>query len=170
MFHVIYFSVIIFLVLPWNVNSQYKYVGVKKCSPCHRGEDKGFQFEIWQKSKHAEAFKTLSSSRAAEIVKKKGLKKSATDASECLECHTIVADSKLKSDGVQCESCHGEGSAYRKISIMENRTKAILAGMVFYKNDAAIEKQCKTCHNERSPTYKKFKFKDMWLKIKHPIP
>jgi hypothetical protein len=170
MIQVINILVITFLILPLNKNSEYKYVGVKKCSPCHRGEDKGFQFEIWQKSKHSKAFKTLSSSKATKIVKEKGLKKPATEASECLECHIIVTDMKLKSDGVQCESCHGAGSAYRKISIMENRTKAILAGMVFYKNDAAIEKQCKTCHNERSPTYKEFKFKDMWLKIKHPIP
>jgi hypothetical protein len=37
----------------------HKYVGVKLCGACHRGEKKGMVLEIWQKSKHALAYKTL---------------------------------------------------------------------------------------------------------------
>ena len=145
-----------------------KYVGAKLCGMCHKGEKKGAQFETWQKSKHAEAYKTLTGAKAAEIAKAKGLKKAANESPECLGCHAITADPKLTADGVQCESCHGAGSAYK--SIMKDKAKAIAAGLTDFKDNAAIEKVCKTCHNEKSPTHKGFKLDEMWAKIKHPIP
>lgn len=153
-----------------------KYVGVKTCSPCHKAEKSGNQFGIWEKTKHAEAFKVLLSDKAAEVAKKKGLTKPASESPECLECHTPVSDAKMMEktfdvkDGVQCEVCHGAGSAYKSMSIMKDKAKAIAAGMHEYKDDAAIEAKCKTCHNEKSPTYKAFAFKDMWAKIKHAVP
>ena len=153
-----------------------KYVGVKMCSPCHRSEKTGNQFGIWQKSKHAEAFKALESPKAAEIAKKKGLAKSASESPECLQCHVVVADAKNVEktfdvkDGNQCENCHGPGSAYKTLSVMKDKAKAVAAGLVLYKDEAAIEAKCKTCHNEKSPTFKEFKFKEMWAKIKHEIP
>ena len=69
---------------------------------------------------------------------------------------------------MQCELCHGAGSAFK--SVMKDKEKAIAAGLTDFKDNAAIEKVCKTCHNEKSPSYKPFKFKEMWAKIKHPIP
>ncbi len=146
------------------------YVGVKMCGACHKGEKKGSQFEIWQKSKHAEAYKTLTGAKAAEIAKAKGLKKAANESPECLTCHTITADAKLTADGVQCETCHGAGSAYKNMAVMKDRAKAIAAGLTEFKDNAAIEKECRTCHNEKSPTFKAFKFEEMWPKIKHPMP
>jgi len=148
--------------------AQNKYIGSKMCGMCHKGEKRGAQLEIWQKSKHAEAYKTLTGAKAAEIAKAKGLKKAANESPECLECHAIKADAKLTADGVACEMCHGAGSAYR--SVMKDKAKAIAAGMTNFKDDAAIEKACKSCHNEKSPTYKPFKFEEMWAKIKHPTP
>jgi hypothetical protein len=153
-----------------------KYVGVKICSPCHKTEKSGNQFGIWQKTKHAEAFKVLATAKADEVAKAKGLKKPAAESPECLECHAITVDAKLAEktldpkDGVQCETCHGAGSGYKTISIMKDKAKAIAAGMAEYKDDAAIEKKCRTCHNEKSPTYKEFKFQERWPKIKHPTP
>jgi hypothetical protein len=161
---------IVFFIVPLTLAAQNKYVGVKMCSMCHKGEKKGAQFEIWQKSKHAEAYKTLTGAKAAEIAKAKGLKKAANESPECLECHAITEDSKLTPDGVQCEMCHGAGSAYKTMPIMKDKAKAIAAGLTDFKDKAAIEKVCKSCHNEKSPTHKAFKLDEMWAKIKHSIP
>jgi hypothetical protein len=161
---------IIFLAIPIMLNAQNKYVGVKMCKVCHQSEKQGKQFDIWQKSKHAEAFKILSSDTANALAKAKGLKKTAAESPECLECHAITADTKLIADGVQCETCHGAGSVYKNMAIMKDAVKAVEAGLIIYKDEAAIEKKCRSCHNEKSPTNKEFKFKEMWPKIKHPIP
>jgi len=161
---------VIFLVIPFMLKAQNKYVGVKMCKMCHQSEKQGKQFDVWQKSKHTEAFKTLSSDTANAIAKARGLKKTAAESPECLECHAITDDTKLMADGVQCEMCHGAGSSYKNMAIMKDSVKAVAAGLVLYKDKAAIEKKCKTCHNEKSPSYKTFKFEEMWAKIKHPIP
>lgn len=167
-------SVTLFLVAP-GVAADNKYVGVKTCSMCHKAEKTGNQFGVWQKTKHAEAIKTLSSAAAIKIAKEKGLKKPAIESPECLECHAPALDAKLVDktydvkDGVQCEICHGAGSAYKSMSVMKDKAKAIAAGLTEYKDQAATEKACKKCHNEKSPSYKEFKFKAMWDKIKHPV-
>ncbi len=155
---------------------QNKYVGVKVCRPCHATEKQGKQFDVWQKSKHAEAYKTLTTAKANEVAKAKGLSKPAAESPECLECHVVTADAKLvektfdTKDGVQCETCHGAGSAYKNLTIMKDKAKSIAAGMREFKDEAAIEAYCKTCHNPKSPSYKEFKFKEYWDKIKHPVP
>lgn len=158
--------------------AQNKYVGVRMCSMCHKTEKQGKQFGIWENSKHAKAYATLTSDAANKIAKEKGLKVPAVEAKECLECHTLgkSVDAKLFDkgfdikQGVQCETCHGPGSAYKSITVMKNKEKAVAAGLHLYADDAAIEAMCKTCHNEKSPTFKKFDFKEMWGKIKHSIP
>lgn len=156
--------------------SANKYVGVKMCAPCHKSEKTGNQFGVWQKSKHSESFKALESPKAAEIAKAKGLAKPAAESAECLQCHVISADASTAEktfdakDGNQCEMCHGPGSAYKTMSVMKDKAKAVAAGLILYKDDAAIEAKCKTCHNDKSPTFKGFNFKEMWAKIKHPVP
>jgi hypothetical protein len=164
------FFLIIFFIGSLTLCAQNKYVGVKVCKMCHQTDKQGKQFDIWQKSKHAEAYKTLTGSKAAEIAKAKGLKKAANESPECLECHAITEDAKLTPDGVQCETCHGAGSAFKNMAIMKDKEKAIAAGLTDFKDKDVIEKKCKTCHNEKSPSYKPFKFDEMWAKIKHPIP
>ena len=166
----IIFFLIIFFIAPLTLGAQNKYVGVKICKMCHQTDKQGKQFEIWQKSKHAEAYKTLTEAKAAEIAKAKGLKKAANESPECLECHAITEDAKLTPDGVQCETCHGAGSAFKNMAIMKDKAKAIAAGLTDFKDDATIEKMCRKCHNEKSPSYKPFKFDEMWAKIKHLIP
>jgi hypothetical protein len=144
-----------------TVSAQHKFVGVKMCAPCHKGEKKGSQFEIWQKSSHAKAFETLKSTAAEKI------KKGAAEDAACLGCHT-VGDAKLNADGVACEACHGAGSDYKSMATMKDKAKAIAAGLADLKDKAAIEKACKECHNAKSPTFKGFKFDEMWAKVKHP--
>lgn len=158
------------LLMSFSVFGQHKYVGVKMCKMCHQTEKQGKQFDIWSKTKHAEAYKVLTEAKAAEVAKAKGLKKPANESPECLECHAITADEKLIPDGVQCERCHGAGSDYKNMAVMKDKDKAIAAGLSDFKDKATIEKLCRTCHNEKSPSYKEFKFEEMWAKIKHPIP
>jgi|SRR3989304_3515072 len=168
----------IVLIFTNTVNAQNKYVGVKTCSMCHKSEKQGKQFDIWKNSEHSKAFQTLTTQKADEIAKAKGLKKPAAESPECLECHVIGfgVDEKLLDknfnykDGVQCETCHGAGSEYKIISIMKDKKKSVSAGLREFKDTAAIEEFCKTCHNEKSPVYKEFKFKEGWDKIKHSVP
>jgi hypothetical protein len=157
-----------------------KFVGTSACKPCHNADKTGKQYAAWEKTGHAKAFKTLQTPEADKIAAKKGIKGKAADAAECQKCHVTGMldkapqyDAKFsKDEGVGCEECHGAGSAYKALHAKkENLDKAKAAGMVTLKAaDGSAEKQCKTCHNEKSPTYKAFKFKDMWAKIAHPLP
>ncbi len=163
------------ILLPCSLVAQHKYVGVKICAPCHRTKKQGEQTVIWQKSKHAEAFKVLESDEAKEIAKKMELSDPPAESPECLGCHApqFDVDAKLITktfnleDGVQCETCHGPGSDYKKLSVMKDREKSIAAGMIKASEDPTL---CEKCHNEKSPTYKEFDYKKMWAEIKHPVP
>ncbi len=158
------------------LDAQNKYVGVKQCAMCHKTDKQGKQFDIWSKSKHAGAFKTLGTPAADAIATKKGFKTKAAETPECLGCHTVTADAKLLDkafdvkDGVQCETCHGAGSAYKNMAVMKDEAKAHAAGLTAFKDEAAMEKMCVTCHNEKSPTAKKFDFAKSWASIAHKIP
>jgi hypothetical protein len=165
--------VVLTMLVAGQAMSENKYVGVKTCAPCHKAEKGGNQFGVWQKSKHAEAFTSLKSPEAEKVAKAKGLKTAAAESPECLQCHTITGDAAKfdktfdAKDGVQCEACHGAGSGYKTMATMKDKAKAIAAGLVEFKDEAAIEAKCKTCHNDKSPTFKGFNFKESWPKIKH---
>lgn len=162
-------------LLTFQAEAQNKFIGTKGCIMCHKGASKGNADQIWAKSKHANAYTTLTTDKAKEIAKAKGIENPA-EAKECLECHTLGAtydaslfDAKFDiKQGVQCESCHGAGSAYKPASIMKNKAEAIKNGMNAF--EGGIEKHCVTCHNDKSPTYKEFKFTEMWEQIKHKKP
>lgn len=158
---------------------QHSYVGVKACGMCHKSEKQGEQLKIWEGSLHSKAYETLKSEQAAAIAKEKGLESPAYESAECLKCH--VTEFGVKADlleakyvsnmGVQCESCHGAGSDYKKMSIMKDPKAAIENGLnALSVEDGSAKKLCVTCHNEESPTFKEFKFAEMWPKIAHPIP
>ncbi len=157
-------------LLSVSLYGQHKYAGLKMCKACHQMPKLGNQYGVWEKTKHAEAYKVLTEAKAAEIAKAKGLKTAANESPECLDCHAITADAKLTPDGVQCETCHGPGADYKSNAIMKDKAKAIAAGLTDFKDKATIEKLCRSCHNEKSPTHKEFKFEEMWDKIKHPAP
>ena len=122
----------------------FTYVGAKKCKMCHKGAKKGEVWEKWEKGPHAKALETL---------KAKGEDKNP----KCLECH--VTDVKAAAEeGVGCEACHGPGSAYKSMSVMKDKAKAMENGLI-----EPTEAVCKKCHNEKSPTFKGFKY-DEWVK------
>ncbi len=155
-----------------------QFVGVKTCGMCHKKAEVGEQLKIWQGSKHANAYKTLQTAEADKIAKDKGIEGKAAEAKECLSCHAVGydVDASLKGkkfkveEGVQCESCHGAGSKYKKKSTMKDHAKAVAGGLVEYKNMKEIEDQCRTCHNDQSPTFKDFDFEKRWKEIAHNIP
>jgi len=152
------------------------YVGATKCSTCHKTAAQGEQFPKWQASPHAKAYETLASAEAKEIGKKVGVddpQKSDT----CLRCHvtghgkdaSLFGEKYAASEGVGCESCHGAGSDYIKMSTM----KGVMTGEIEPASVGLIlpdEKLCITCHNDGSPTFKGFDFKEYAAKIAHPIP
>ena len=172
------FALLMLLLAPalGQEKASNKYVGVKMCAPCHKAEKSGNQFGLWQKSKHAGAHKDLLTAKANDVAKKKGLPKPAAESPECLECHTLAAAASVldktfdAKDGVQCETCHGAGSAYKSMAVMKDTAKAVKAGLTLYADNASIEKKCRTCHNDKSPTFKEFKFDASWAKVKHPRP
>jgi len=128
------------------------YKGVKKCKVCHIKI-----YKTWKQTKHATAFDRLNEKEKKDP--------------KCYECHTTGKDTTLP--GIQCEACHGPGSKFSNATIMNKkkykdnpevqRKLAIEAGLVI----APDEKNCKQCHNERSPHYKGFDFKARYEEIKH---
>ena len=171
-----------------------KFIGVKKCSKCHKKKKQGNQFSIWKKSKHSQAFKTLGSKKAKKKAANMGLGGDPQKTDACLVCHTSKfeaaqarVDKKFKiEDGVQCETCHGPGSGYRKKKTMKAIYKerglnrkgdsqtARKRGLIFPDRNT-----CKRCHVKqiringkiyKNPSYKPFNFKKKVRKISHPVP
>jgi len=171
------------------------YVGSHKCKSCHKKEESGAQYIKWSEGVHAKAFETLKSEEAAAVAKKAGLKTPAHESPECVGCHTTgygkggyeIKDeafwnpAKDDKDGkkavkvmeglqaVGCESCHGPGGDYKSKKVMQ----AIFDGST-PAGDVGLwtpnEKICVECHNEKSPTYKPFKFDERVKEVGHPYP
>ncbi len=150
-----------------------RYVGDETCEVCHSSASIGKQFQIWQRSPHAQAYKDLGSSEAMTIARKMNIA-NPQKSPKCLSCHTTAAGTHLSDiistfrprDGVQCESCHGPGEDYAHYSVMIDPVKSREAGLTIHPG----EKTCKTCHNLSSPTFKGFDYQRALARISHPIP
>jgi hypothetical protein len=150
----------------------HDFIGASKCAICHKQAKTGNQYGVWLGTKHAKALESLATPEAKEIGSKLGID-DPQKSGKCLKCHstaywfseTKVVESIPVAEGVSCESCHGPGKDYMKMSVMKNRDAAVAAGLVI-----PDEKTCRLCHNEEAPTFKGFDFKERWEKIKHPIP
>ncbi len=103
------------------------YVGSSKCAPCHSSVAKS-----WEKTRHAKAIESLKKSNQETLP-------------ACVKCHVTgyekeggFIDYELTPEmaGVQCEVCHGPGSAH--ISNPTRKTIIKDAG-------AAL---CRQCHTE----------------------
>lgn len=157
---------------------EHQYIGAKDCGRCHKKELIGDQLAVWEKSPHAKAFETLKGDAAKKIAQERGMTVPPHEADECVRCHATahgLEEAQMKkplalSDGVQCESCHGPGSDYRKKKVMADHEKSVAAGML---EPGKNEQICTACHNQDSPTWdeaKGFDFAAMKEKIAHPIP
>ncbi len=174
---------VVIIMFPLNAATQDKkdekaftYGGVATCKACHSSKKSGAQYKLWTAGPHAKAYETLKSDKAKEFAKSAGVE-DASKSEKCLKCHVTAydVDAKLKGkkftneEGVGCESCHGPGSAYKKLKVK----KDIAAGTVDGAEFGLVtpdEKVCVTCHNEESPTFTEFKFADKEAKIAHPKP
>ena len=147
----------------------FTYVGAQKCAMCHKSENQGRQYVIWEGSKHSKSFELLASPKAADCAKSMSVDKPAEDP-RCLKCHAPLAEKapELKAEGVSCEACHGPGSAYRKLAVMKDKAEAVKNGLVLYGSPDAIKAQCLKCHE--NPHGISFDFATAWDKIKHPVP
>jgi len=151
---------------------EHDFIGVQKCAICHKKPEQGEQYRIWSESKHAKAFETLGTPEAKEVAAKFGID-DPQKSGKCLKCHSTayfftespVTDAIEPSEAISCESCHGPGKDYYKKSVMEDKEAAIEAGLII-----PDEKTCVQCHNDTSPTFKPFDFKERYEKIKHPLP
>lgn len=149
----------------------FKYVGSDKCM-CHKTAKQGKQYTIWKNGPHAKAYETLANEESIEIGKEMDID-DPQKSDQCLSCHITafgVADSlKMETltleEGVGCEACHGPGSEYKKMLIMKDQEKAVAAGLQIIE-----EETCTNCHNEKSPTYKPFKYEEAVKVIAHPTP
>ena len=117
------------------------YVGVEACKMCHEN-----QYKVWEASAHAKAYDVLPA-------------KEKTNP-QCLSCHTTGGTAAFPN--VQCEACHGPGSAYSDMDTMKNFKKVWDAGL----NRHAAQ-TCVQCHNKTSPTFRGFDFKTYWMEIMH---
>ncbi len=150
---------------------EFKYIGAAKCKMCHIKPAKGEQYNVWLKSPHANAMKTLANEESKKIATAKGIADPTTDAA-CVKCHSTVGhiDKSLiagitAAEGVSCESCHGPGSMYKSATIMKDQALSLKNGLIL-----PTEEVCKSCHNSGSPTFKGFNYAEMSAKIAHPDP
>ncbi|MCF7804428.1 MAG: cytochrome C554 [Candidatus Marinimicrobia bacterium] len=155
--------------------NQFKYVGAKKCMPCHMSPAKGAQYKQWMSSPHSNAYKTLGTEAAKEAAPE-GID-NPQEAPECLKCHVTgyeaSDDRKVEkydmTEGVSCESCHGPGSDYWKMPVMMGISKGTMEAAV-HGLEYPDEETCIQCHNDESPTFDGFNYEESYKKIAHPNP
>lgn len=155
----------------------FKYGGVATCKACHMTKKSGAQYKIWKAGPHAKALETLKTPEAKAVGKEMGVADPSTSP-KCLKCHVTAytVDAALKgpklkmAEGIGCESCHGPGSVYKKKKIIAAIYAGELKAADYGLTKPVTKKVCVTCHNEESPSYKKFVFKERVAMIAHPIP
>jgi len=149
---------------------EFTYVGSTVCKQCHKAKLKGGQYVIWEQSPHSRSFAGLATDKAGEIAKSAGVADPGTNP-QCLGCHAPLAVKapEFKAEGVTCEVCHGPGSDYKKLNIMQDRAKAAENGLALFNGDpGAIQAHCLKCHQNAHGVV--FDFAAGWDKIKHPVP
>jgi hypothetical protein len=154
-----------------------KYVGSERCAGCHPDA-----YKIWEKSKHALAYKTLETIKQPPFRHYDG---------ECVSCHTVgfnhltgYADAlrgdnkgmikKLQSVG--CESCHGPCSEHVKdknnmlVRAAINPFKAATNGPPGTKERLQLKLNvfCQTCHDSDNDVH--WKFDKNWPQVVHMTP
>lgn len=163
-----------------------RYIGAEACKKCHDSEEKGSTHDIWEKSKHANAWKVLSTAKAKEVAAKHSVDGDPQKSDQCLTCHVTGHGAqrtekmrnfdKTLELGVQCESCHGPGENHQKARFKEassgeadsNAYVKIPANEIIAEPPMST---CLECHNkEKSPTFKPFCFKERNAEIAHLDP
>ncbi len=199
-------SIVVILAVSFPLRGENKYVGVQVCASCHSTAQgaggSGDPLHIWQGSKHAGAYRTLANMNTSKGAQQceglylvrmgrgdqYGLPTPAAEFPHCTICHgtavganpDLLAASMDRRDGVQCEACHGPGSAHVQVETLKRSGKAIppqevaaaleaAKAVTFkrYANEKEIEAQCKTCHDGMCGD---FSFERMWPMVRHSAP
>ena len=139
-----------------------KYLGMKPmCTACHAKQQKEQPiFDQWEKSKHANATKSLGDKKADP---------------ECLKCHStgfgqeggmtveMAKDETPKMAGVQCEACHGPAGNHAKAKKEEKEATI----------NKPTKETCAKCHTDKHPGgevegWKAFNYEEALKKVAHP--
>jgi len=151
-----------------------RYVGSERCADCHERA-----YEIWNKSKHAQAYQTLVDAQEPSLRQFDG---------ECVVCHVVgfnhpggfydknnaKKDELLKNVG--CESCHGPASEHVKnpnnaaMYPILNPWKARPGETPAAANERVlrIDMFCQKCHDVDNDVH--WSFAKNWPKIIHTTP
>jgi hypothetical protein len=152
---------------------EHAYVGVSKCKMCHNTPKWGKIYDKWAATKHASAYATLADKQAQAIAKEMKIE-DAQKSEKCLVCHVTgyEASAKLKGEkysmeeGVTCETCHGPAGDYITSHMKKDNKKQAMADGLMKPS----EELCVKCHNQKSPTYKEFKYKEAIKLVEHHKP
>lgn len=124
---VVLFSLLLVDAVPRNSFAEGKHLGVATCasSLCH-GSARPLtarsvtqdEYVIWARfDPHARAYRVLREEAGMRIARRLGFK-NASEAPECLACHTDTTPAADRgerfqmSDGIGCETCHGGSEAW----------------------------------------------------------
>jgi len=126
-----------------------RYVGVMGCAACHAGREAGYQFSRWRLTRHANAFGSLATTAGYAIARAEGVEGDPQESERCLRCHVTgngLPESRFvkgfdRTDGVQCESCHGAGSLHA-IESTETQRGVHGTGLI-----EVTEQTCIPCHD-----------------------
>jgi hypothetical protein len=112
------------------------------------------------------------------VAAKLGVTDPQNDA-KCVRCHVTgygAAAERLgkkysKEEGVGCEGCHGPGEKHVKARLSSTEAAD---GYLDVPADEVVkvppESNCRTCHNEQSPTFKPFDYAAAVERVAHPNP
>lgn len=144
--------------------SPHQSVGTVNCasSTCHgsiaeRSATPVLQNEYttWlREDPHTQAYAVLKNAQSQRIAKNLGLGQPAHEAKVCLDCHSHnVPASKQgprfdKSDGINCEACHGPAEKWIKTHVepKASHAKNIENGLYPTSDPYAAAKLCTSCH------------------------
>jgi len=132
-----------------EVPARENFLGTKSCTPCHRKI-----VDDYLDGPHAESYQKL-----FDLFEESNL--------ECIGCHVtgwrmpggfgqVTASARSDLDRVQCEACHGYGSAHVRDGTMRDSAR----------------RSCAKCHNADVPEIcgaeeRAFDFHEAWKKIAH---
>ncbi|HEX4918811.1 MAG TPA: multiheme c-type cytochrome, partial [Limnobacter sp.] len=113
------------------------------------------EYTTWlREDPHTQAYAVLKNAQSQRIAKNLGLAQPAHEAKVCLDCHSHnVPASKQgprfdKSDGVNCEACHGPAEKWIKTHVepKASHAKNIENGLYPTSDPYAAAKLCTSCH------------------------
>jgi hypothetical protein len=153
-----------------------RFTGVDRCRVCHEAASTGSQFKVWLNGPHAHAHKAIETDSAKALLARAG---SGFTIDSCLGCHSTLGrsagseiETRLVTEGVGCERCHGPGSNYADYNTMMHRPEFTSHGGVvgslrdcYQCHAASVGPGTRHCPFQRTA----FNADTAWRFIKHPL-